>query len=111
MKTNKNQLQQGDVLLKKVNIQIPAKATRVKDKRGIVLAEGEATGHYHGIDVDEDEAELIRIGEKMLLNVKVDSVTLNHQEHNPVTIGKGTWEVGQVVEKDWLSGMVKKVVD
>ena len=111
MKTNKNQLQQGDVLLKKVNIDIPAGTKRIKDRRGIVLAEGEATGHYHGIDVDEDEAELIQIGEKMLLNVKAESVTLNHQEHHPITIDRGLWEVGQVVEKDWLSGMVKKVVD
>jgi hypothetical protein len=108
---NKNQVQQGDVILNRVNLNI-SKATKVKkNNRGIVLAEGEATGHYHGIEVEESEAELIQLGEKMLLNVKADSVTLKHQEHKPITIDKGVWEVGQVVEKDWLNNMVRKVVD
>mgnify|MGYP001562053815 CR=1 FL=1 len=107
-----DKLQQGDCLLYKLdNIDI-AQATKLKRNNcGIVLAEGEATGHTHTIDVDEDEAELIQLGEKMLLNVKVDSVTLKHQEHKPITIDKGIWEFGQVVEKDWLNDMVRKVVD
>ena len=66
MKNKLTQLQQGDVLLKRVeniNIQDGKKAKR--DPRGIVLAEGEVTGHYHGIECDESEAELIQIGEKM----------------------------------------------
>lgn len=113
-KTNLNQLQQGDVLLARVNLS-PADLDNaiktLKSKRGIVLAEGEVTGHYHAIEVDEDEAELIKLGERMLLNVKADSVTLKHQEHRPVKISKGVWEVGQVVEKDWLSGMVNPVKD
>lgn len=104
-------IQQGDVILHKTNIDISNAVKVDKDKRGIVLAEGEHTGHYHGIEVEEDEAELIKIGEKMLLHVKTDSVTLKHQEHGPITIDKGVWEVGQVVEKDWLNDMVRKVVD
>lgn len=108
---NKNQIQQGDVLLNKVNINITDAQKIKQDNRGIVLAEGEATGHYHSIEVWEDEAELIRIGEKMLLNVKADSVILKHQEHGSIEIDKGIWEIGQVVEKDWLSGMVNPVRD
>ena len=108
---NKNMLQQGDVLLNRVNIDITNAVKVKKDRRGVVLAEGEVTGHYHGIEVDEDEAELIKLGDKMLLNVKTESVTLKHQEHNPIIIEKGIWEFGQVVEKDWLSGMVNPVRD
>lgn len=104
-------IQQGDVILNKVDIDLIGGTKIKKDSRGIVLAEGEATGHFHGIDVEEDEAELIKIGERMLLNVKAKSVTLKHQEHKPLTIEKGVWEVGQVVEKDWLNDMVRKVVD
>ena len=108
---NKNMLQQGDVVLNKVNIDITNAVKVKKDRRGIVLAEGEVTFHYHGIECDETEAELIQLGEKMLLSVKAESVTLTHQEHNPVTIEHGIWEFGQVVEKDWLSGMVNPVRD
>jgi hypothetical protein len=104
-------LQQGDVLLSRVEVDIRQAIKLKKDKRGIVLAEGEVTGHYHGIETDESEAELIQLGEKMLLNVKAGSVTLKHQEHKPITINKGIWEVGQVIEKDWLNDMVRKVVD
>ena len=109
---NKTMVQQGDCLLCKTdNIDI-SNATKIKkDQRGVVLAEGEVSGHYHVIDVDEDEAELIQLGEKMLLNVNADSVTLTHQEHNPIVIERGIWEFGQVVEKDWLSGMVNPVRD
>lgn len=113
---NKHQLQQGDVIAIKLqdnylnnkNFEI----IRDKKNRGIVLAEGEVTGHYHGIECDESDAELIKIGEEMLLNVKnLAGVTLKHQEHNPIHFDQGIWQIGQVVEKDWLSGMVNKVVD
>lgn len=110
MKNNK-MIQQGDVILYRTNIDISNAVKIDKDKRGIVLAEGEHTGHFHGIEIEDDEAELIRIGEKMLLNVKTNSVTLKHQEHGSVTIDKGVWEVGQVVEKDWLQDIVRNVVD
>lgn len=105
-------IQQGDIVMYKIDSVDLSNAIKVKkDNRGIVLAEGEHSGHYHGIEVEDDEAELIQIGERMLLNVKADSVTLKHQEHNPLIIDKGVWEVGQVVEKDWLNDMVRKVVD
>ena len=105
-------LQQGDVVLNRVNLDISQATKLRKDPRGIVLAEGEMTGHYHAIeDIEETDAELVQIGERMLLNVMADSVTLKHQEHKPVTIEKGIWEFGQVVEKDWLNDMVRKVVD
>lgn len=108
---NENQVQQGDVVLTRTNIDISGGIKQKKDPRGIVLAEGEVTGHYHGIEVEENEAELIQLGEKILLNVMADSVTLKHQEHKPITIEKGVWEFGQVVEKDWFSGMVNPVRD
>ena len=114
MKRNINQIQQGDVLLVKTSLTLAdiATAKRVKrDKRGIVLAEGEVTGHYHAVE-DSTEAELLELGDKILLNVLGEKpVTLKHQEHKPITINPGIWEVGQVVEKDWTSGMVNKVVD
>lgn len=108
MKTK--QLQQGDVLLTRITKEQLKNAVKVPmDKRGIVLAEGEVTGHYHGIEEIED-AELYRIGEKMLLSVK-EPVELKHQEHGPITIEPGVWEIGIVREYDYLTQMVRSVVD
>ncbi len=104
-------LQQGDVMLVKTNIDISNATLIKKDARGLVLAEGEVTFHYHGIEAAEDEAELIRIGEKMLLHVKAPSVTLKHQEHKPIEIEKGIWQVGIVQEYDYFSKMTRPVQD
>lgn len=109
MKTKLNQAQQGDVCLRRIN-KIPEGAVKQKsDARGIVLAEGEVTGHFHGIEECED-AELYQLGERMLLSVKAP-VELTHQEHGKITIEPGVWEVEQLREKDWLSGLERKVTD
>ena len=102
------QLQQGDVLLREAIIDLTS-AKEVKRKNGaIVLAEGEATGHAHRI-MDVDALFFEKDGKFYLKNEK--TVTVQHEEHKPITIEPGIWEVGQVREKDWLSGMVSKVVD
>ena len=108
---NNNQKQQGDVIMNKLpdNFLEGKEFKKIPyDHRGVILAEGESTGHYHGIE--ESDAELIKIGERMLLRV-TSTVTLKHQEHKHFTIEPGIWEIGQVVEKDWLADMVKVVVD
>src|SRR3990167_8380206 len=104
---NQDQLQQGDVLLRRVS-SIPNNAVEIKRKNGaIVLAEGEATGHAHRI-FDVDALFFEKDG---LFYLQTDkNVTLRHEEHHPQVIEPGIWEVGQVREKDWLSGMVRKVV-
>ena len=99
--------QQGDVILKKIT-QLPEGNKKVISKGKMVLAEGEVTGHFHGIE--EDESELIQIGEKILLKL-AKTATLRHQEHKPITLEPGLWEVGIVQEYDYFSKMVKKVVD
>ena len=102
------QLQQGDVLLKIIK-EIPKGATEVKRKNeAIVLAEGEATGHAHRI-MDIDAMFFEKDGKFYLKNDK--AVTLTHEEHKPLVIEPGIWEVGQVKEKDWLSGMTRTVAD
>lgn len=79
------------------------------DHRGHVLAEGEVTGHYHGIEVSDD-VELYRIGEALLV-ANTKSVPLKHQEHKPVTIDPKVWETGIVVEYDFLLKMERMVID
>jgi len=105
----KKMKQQGDVILTRID-RVPIGDTQViKDKRGFVLAEGEATGHYHGIAPDTD-AELVRIGERLLLTLN-EPAELKHQEHKPITLEPGIWEVGIVREWDYLAEMERKVVD
>lgn len=107
--TKQVMLQQGDVLISSIqppNTETLSNAKTVKrDKRGFVLAEGEVTGHYHGIQCEESDMELIQIGEKMLANIK-SPVCLTHQEHKPITIPVGWYEIGIVVEEDEFGDMV-----
>lgn len=99
--------QQGDVLLTKTTL--PESATKVDAKaRGVVVQEGEATGHAHVMDprtTTEYEIGGIRL-------LVVDEPTeLVHEEHDTLTIEPGVYEIGGVVEKDWLADAVRPVVD
>lgn len=109
MKKNKNhkQIQQGDVCLTKL-ASFPSGEKKVVAKRRCVLAEGEATGHAHVLE-DED-AELIQIGERMLLSLQ-KAGTVVHQEHGAVTLEKGIWEIERVLEHDYFADMTRKVQD
>lgn len=104
---NENQIQQGDVILRRIT-QIPATAT-IKQRGGrIVLAEGQATGHAHV--VVDDDATLIAEGERMLLQLEKQTV-LCHEEHNPITLEPGVYEIGRVQEWDYLQQMARTVAD
>lgn len=111
MNKNKNQIQQGDVL---IFIQsLPANCKRLKaDKRGVVLAEGEHTGHYHGCD--EGGLALMEApnGKRFIVNETDEPRNFVHQEHKPVTIpAHSIAQIGIVREKDWFQDMVRNVID
>lgn len=105
MKKQMKQYQQGDVLftkVQKVNGQVRQRGGR------IVLAEGEATNHFHV--VEDDDATLIAEGERMLLSLG-KAATITHEEHKPIELPAGTYEVGRVKEWDYLEQMERTVVD
>jgi len=106
-KSAKDTFQQGDVTGRKITSLPEGKVEKVSRGK-CVLALGEKTGHCHV--VEESDAELIRIGNKMILNLEKDSV-LTHQEHGPITLTPGMWEIDLINEYDYYSKMVKKVVD
>lgn len=90
-------LQQGDVIIRSIG-KIPAGATPVsKSTRGFVLAEGEATGHAHVI---QDEIEMYEKDGVLFIRVE-KPVTVEHEEHKPVRIESGTYEIGFVREYDF----------
>ncbi len=111
-KTQLHKLQQGDVLLLAVSA-LPANCRPAsKDARGIVLAEGEFTGHFHGIAAQRGVALMeAPNGLRFLVNESESPIEVTHQEHKPVVIPPGIFQVGQVREKDWFQDMVRTVRD
>ena len=87
--------------------EIPTGERKSIAKRRCVLAHGES-GHSHV--VEQDDAELIQIGERMILSIEKDAPVL-HEEHHVHTLELGIWEIGRVREKDWFTEMVRLVTD
>lgn len=97
--------QQGDVLMKGVNID-PTSFTKLKT---LTLQEGEVTGHSHVVSGDaalyEDSATKQRF-----LQVLSESV-VRHEEHRTITLPPGVYKIGIVREVDHLSNIIRRVVD
>ncbi len=100
-------LQQGDVIIRRIE-RIPEGVKHVsKTTRGFVLAEGEATGHAHVI---EDNVEMYE--KDGVLFIKVDKrVTVKHEEHKPITLSKGIYEIGFVREFDYRAEEIRRTRD
>lgn len=82
---------QGDVLIVAVS-KIPADAREVpRSKRGVVLAEGEVTGHAHRIP--SRSAKLYRTEMDARFMRVTAPVALNHEEHSTVKIPPGNYRV------------------
>ena len=83
-------VRQGDLLLVPVAA-LPAHAPRIRSGR-LVLAEGEATGHAHV--VEDERASLHGWSSERYLLVEGDSsVLLVHDEHDPLALLPGVYEV------------------
>lgn len=77
-------IRHGDVLL------VPARRQKnATAKPGLILAEGEATGHAHRI---EGDASLIESGGTTYLDAR-RTVALLHEEHARVEIAPGIYEI------------------
>lgn len=107
MEKEVNQIQQGDVLLERIS-QIPTEAKKLNHG---VLAEGEATGHSHAL-TNLGVAMLLMDKDNMFLQVNdKEEAVITHQEHNPVKVPTGNWEVKIVQEYDPFSEEARKVRD
>lgn len=106
IKIAKVNAQQGDVLLVKLS-EIPIGDQKIIARKRLIVAHGEG-GHSHIIE--DDEAELIQIGERMLLRLSKQS-TIIHDEHKPIRLSPGIWEIGRVQEYDWFTKMKRQVID
>lgn len=102
------QIQQGDVLLFAVD-ELPIGARALPKEGGWhVLARGEATGHAHAV-AGAGSALYEKDGVLYLHVTKAEPLT--HEEHAPVTLTPGVWQIGQVRELDMLEGYSRRVAD
>lgn len=84
---------QGDVLIVAVD-DVPRNAEPVKrSKRGVVLAEGEVTGHAHRIPSRSAKLYRSESDARYLRVMGPAPVALNHEEHTTVTIPPGDYRV------------------
>lgn len=88
---------QGDVYLIEAS-NVPEDAKKVATKNGrYILAEGEATGHAHAV-IDDELEVFERDG---ILYIKASRpFTIVHEEHAPVIVKAGIWEVDRQREYD-----------
>lgn len=96
---------QGDVLVMSVDAVPSGLPEAEKDNGKTVLAYGEATGHSHSLM----RGKLFRRDAltQFLELEKLDF--LRHEEHAPIKIGKGSYEVRQ--QRQWSLAMVRRVAD
>jgi hypothetical protein len=101
-------IQQGDVLIESCE-SMPGGKIVEPTERGFVLAEGEATGHFHAIaDVEGMECE----EKDGMFFIKLDrEKTVTHEEHNPVTVPPGIYRVRKVREYDHFAEEARNVAD
>lgn len=100
--------QQGDVLLEKIDGPIEGKKLD-----HLILAEGEATGHNHRVRMvgGQISAALYRDKNKLYLAVGEKGVTIEHEEHKPITVPMGSYRVRKVREYDHFLEMARRVSD
>lgn len=96
--------QQGDVLIKPV-ASIPEGANPVGTR---VLREGEATGHAHR--ATGEGVQLFIHGDTLYMRVEGGTEVV-HEEHKPVTVPPGLYEIGAVREYDHFEEMTRPVFD
>ena len=101
------QYRQGDVLLREVPSK-PQGLVAEKRQGDIILALGEVTGHAHRI-ADKTVLVWFAAGQRYI-EVQEPGATLKHEEHAPIAIAPGLYEVVQ--QREWdLSGEVRPVTD
>lgn len=98
--------QQGDILIKPFK---PKKNTLKKKhlKKNNIIAWGEATGHSHRVIGDH---EIYDTGHFMYLNAKTE-VEVRHEEHKPIKIPPGVYQLDGVREFNHFDREIRRVVD
>lgn len=128
MKSFTKQARQGDVFIRKIT-KLPTNATtEIPRERGaVILAHGEVTGHAHAISdkhvahfrVTEKTPSALREDVKLRADGQVAPITylkvtdepcvLKHDEHDPIVIQPGVYEVRR--QREYVRGQIRNVAD
>ena len=101
-------IEQGDVVL--IKKEGATKGGIPKTSRKDVVQDGEHTGHAHRFT--SGEATIFETGGNVTsLKVTSPRAFLTHEEHLPVEIEEGEYEVRIVRQKDPFTKLVSKVID
>ena len=98
------QLQHGDVNITEIH-SVPEGAIPAGHN---VLRDGEVTGHAHRVT---GSAEVLTLGDRVLLNVMGGDCRVVHEEHAPITIPPGVYEVTPTHENDYDTEETRNVID
>lgn len=84
---------QGDVGIKKVD-ELPSNIREVQPDNGRnVLAYGEVSGHSHSLPIDGTKLYRSNDNNRLYLVVNNEKSLLTHEEHDPIEIPNGTYEI------------------
>ena len=103
----KDLFSQGDVNFLRVD-KIPSGVK--KSNFDGVIQKGESTGHSHRIEVLE-AAELYTMDGKMFLKVGENGVSIVHEEHAPVMLDPGNYEIHIDQSFDYSAQAFRNVAD
>jgi hypothetical protein len=95
---------QGDVLVRKIK----ALPEGGKVRKNGILAYGEVTGHAHKVE-ELTKAEVLEVGSNLYLRVGEEGVRVIHDEHSPITLDPGNYEV--VIQKEYTPQAIRNVAD
>jgi len=102
-------IQQGDIIFVPVE-KIPETAKPAKPRNNkYILAEGEATGHTHTVEVSP-QTKVFWDNNRLYLQNNF-SVPVEHQEHKTLIVPTGNWEVRRVKEWDYDEEQAKRIRD
>lgn len=96
---------QGDVLIRQIKSLPAQKATK---RESGILAFGEVTGHAHKVET-LTQAEVLEIGNDLYLRVSEEGVRIVHDEHAPIELPAGNYEV--TIQKEYSPAEIRNVAD
>lgn len=103
---------QGDVMFRRIG-RLP-EGNR-KKRANATVAYGEVTGHsHHLMEQDLEVAEVLEIGDGLYVHVseggvRIEGATFVHEEHGPITLPAGDYEV--TIQKEYHPEAIRNVLD
>ena len=99
---------QGDVIIQRIE-QLPTTAKKQEIEKSIVLAYGEVTGHCHQIATPKEVNVYIEGARQFLEVCYVQGATITHEEHAPITLDPGIYEIS--IQAEYFPQAVRSVLD